>query len=347
MNVYYVCEDSEFLVFILEKELVSLREETIFALIILCMRGILRSDRQRSLLNLHIAILFFGFTAVLGGLITMDAVPLVWWRLILALIAFVPVLLYRKVFNWASFVAFKKQIVLVGLFLALHWVAFFLAVKLGNASIAVLCIASASFMTAVVEPLITRRPFSVMELIFGLMIVPGMFLVISSVDASMIPGVVSGLVSALFASLFTIYNKSIVGKGSTVFFTFVELLFAFIFLSILILGMDLFGHRVSLWPVPETDWKYLVFLAVICTTLSYTLAFDALKQITAFMANLSVNLEPLYGIVLAALLLNEYEELNITFYVGAVLILLLVVIFPIFELRISRHKLKKKDVGII
>lgn len=313
----------------------------------LCMKGFFKSDRQRSLFNLHIAILFFGFTAVLGGLITLDAVPLVWWRLVLAVIAFVPLILHRRIFDWNSFLAFKKPILLVGLFLALHWVTFFLSVKLGNASIAVLCIASTSFMTAVVEPLITRRRFSGIEMIFGLMIVPGMFLVISSVDASMLPGVLSGVISALFASLFTIYNKSIVGKGSTIFFTFMELLFALLILSVLIFIMQLSGFAVALWPVPGSDWKYLIFLAVICTTLSYTLAFDALKQITAFMANLSVNLEPLYGIILAALLLNEHEELTMTFYLGAMLILLLVVIFPIFETRINRRKLKKKDVGII
>src|SRR5690625_517350 len=124
---------------------------------ILSMRRVFKSDQQRSLWNLHIAIVLFGFTAVLGGLITLDAIPLVWWRLILAVISFIPLLLYRRLLDWRAFGQHKIPILLVGIFLAFHWVTFFLAVKLGNASIAVLCIASTSFMTAVLDPLITRR----------------------------------------------------------------------------------------------------------------------------------------------------------------------------------------------
>lgn len=300
------------------------------------MKGVFRSDQQRSLLNLHIAIVLFGFTAVLGGLITLDAIPLVWWRLILAVLSFVPLLLYRRLLDWEAFNEHKIPILLVGIFLSLHWVTFFLAVKLGNASIAVLCIASTSFMTAIMDPLITRRPVSWSELLFGVMIVPGMFLVISSVDPSMLPGVASGLISALFASLFTIYNKSIVGKGSTVFFTFLELLIAFIVLSIIVVSLRFLGISYVFWPEAKSDWGYLLVLAIGCTTLAYTMAFDALKHITSFMANYSVNLEPVYGIILAALLLNEYEELTPTFYLGAVLIMMLVIIFPIFESKFRR-----------
>src|SRR5690625_554129 len=106
---------------------------------ILSMRRVFKSDQQRSLWNLHIAIVLFGFTAVLGGLITLDAIPLVWWRLILAVISFIPLLLYRRLLDWRAFGQHKIPILLVGIFLAFHWVTFFLAVKLGNASIAVLC----------------------------------------------------------------------------------------------------------------------------------------------------------------------------------------------------------------
>lgn len=305
------------------------------------------TERQKSFARLHIAILFFGLTAVLGDLISLDALSLVWWRLVLAVVAFLPVLIIRKSFKWASFLSFWKPIFLVSIFLSAHWVTFFLAVKLANASIAVLCIATTSFMTAMIEPMITRRPFRLVELVFGLMIVPGMFLVVSAVDSSMYWGIVSGLFSALLSSLFTTFNKSIVGKGSTMFFTFMELLLAIGVLSLVIIVLGVFDHWVMLWPVPLPDWKYLIFLAVICTTLAYTLAFDALKHMTAFTANLSVNLEPVYGIVLAALILNEYEDVNLYFYVGAILILLVVIIFPIFEMRIMRRKTKKKHARIL
>jgi len=301
----------------------------------------LMDPRNKAFLSLHIAIVFYGFTAILGDLISLSPLPLVWWRLLLAVLAFVPLLIVRKVFQWPGFRPVRGTLIMVSVFLALHWVTFFTSIKLANASIGVLCLATTSFMTSIIEPIITKRPFRLLEMIFGLLILPGMLLVVSSVDASMYLGIVFGLISALMAAVFTTYNKSIVGKGSTMFFTFVELLFAFVFISILILIGLAFYDSIWLWPVPLVDWKYLLILAVVCTTLSYTLAFDALKHMTAFTANLSVNLEPVYGILLAAWILNENEVLNLKFYVGAGLILVVVFIFPIFEKKLLKQKLRK------
>ncbi len=305
------------------------------------------NPRSKAFLSLHIAIVFYGFTAILGDLISLSPLPLVWWRLLLAVLAFLPLLIFRNVFQWSKFRMVRRSLILVSIFLALHWVTFFASVKLANASIGVLCLATTSFMTSIIEPVITRRPFRILELIFGLLILPGMLLVVSSVDASMYLGIAFGLVSALMAAIFTTYNKSIVGKGSTLFFTFLELLFALVFISILILvGMNYYDS-IWLWPVPVADWKYLLVLAVVCTTLSYTLAFDALKHMTAFTANLSVNLEPVYGILLAAWILNENEDLDLKFYVGAGLILVVVFIFPIFEKKVLKRKLAKPDAGTL
>lgn len=304
------------------------------------------NPRSKAFLSLHIAIVFYGFTAILGDLISLSALPLVWWRLLLAVLAFLPFLIVRNVFQWSKFKMVRRSLLLVSIFLALHWVTFFASVKLANASIGVLCLATTSFMTSIIEPIITKRPFRLLELIFGLLILPGMLLVVSSVDASMYLGITFGLVSALMSAIFTTYNKSIVGKGSTLFFTFLELLFALVFISILIVvGMNYYDS-IWLWPVPFGDWKYLLVLAVVCTTLSYTLAFDALKHMTAFTANLSVNLEPVYGILLAAWILNENEDLDLKFYAGAGLILVVVFIFPIFEKKMGKRKLTKPDALI-
>lgn len=303
------------------------------------------NPRQKAFVSLHIAILFFGFTAILGDLISLGPLPLVWWRLILAVVFFIPVLMYRNLFQWDKFYAVRRPLILVSIFLALHWVTFFGSIKLSNASIGVLCLATTSAMTAILEPMITHRPFRWIEFIFGLLIIPGMLLVVSSVDPSMYLGIAFGLVSALLAAGFTTYNKSIVGKGSTLFFTAMELVIALVLLSILILIARFWDGSIRLWPVPTNDWKYLLILAVVCTTICYTLAFDALKHMTAFTANLSVNLEPVYGIALAAWILNENEDMDTRFYIGAGLILLVVFIFPIFEKNLLKRKLRKPDVS--
>ncbi len=298
------------------------------------------NPRQKSFVQLHIAIVFFGFTAILGELITLSPLPLVWWRLILAALAFLPVLMIRKKFQWDRFNVVRGPLILVSIFLALHWVTFFGAIKLANASIGVLCVATTSAMTSVIEPLINRNRFRPIELFFGLLIIPGMFLVVSSVDPGMYWGIASGLISAFFSAIFTTFNKSIVGKGSTLFFTFVELFLAMIVLSIIILFARNWDSSIRLWPVPVSDWKYLLVLAVICTTVCYTLAFDALKHMSAFAANLSINVEPIYGILLAAWILDENEDLDFRFYTGAALILLVVFIFPIFEKRMMKKRVE-------
>ncbi len=304
------------------------------------------NPRQKAFVSLHIAIAFFGFTAILGDLISLSPLPLVWWRLILAALAFLPLLVIRKKFQWKNFYKVRGPLIMVSIFLALHWVTFFGSVKLANASIGVLCMATTSAMTSVIEPLINRSPFRPIELFFGLLIIPGMFLVVSSVDSSMYLGIAVGLLSALFSAVFTTYNKSIVGKGSTLFFTFLELLFAMVVISVLILIARNWDTSIRLWPVPVADWKYLLILAVVCTTVCYTLAFDALKHMSAFTANLSVNLEPIYGILLAAWILNENQDLDLRFYIGAGLILVVVFIFPIFEKKMLKRKLTKPDALI-
>lgn len=296
------------------------------------------NSRRTAFVSLHIAIVFFGFTAILGELILLKSLPLVWWRLLLASLAFLPVLMYRKLFQWSAFRTVQKPLILVSFFLALHWATFFASVKLANASIGVLCLATTSAMTSLIEPVITKRPFRFIELFFGLLIIPGMLLVVSSVDSSMYMGILAGLASALFSAIFTTFNKSIVGKGSTLFFTFLELLFALVVITLLVFVFQNWDDSIRIWPVPVQDWKYLIILAVVCTTVCYTLAFDALKHMTAFTANLSINLEPVYGILLAAWILNENEDLDTSFYIGASLIMLVVFIFPIFDKKIWKRK---------
>lgn len=305
------------------------------------------TNKTKAYLGLHISIIFFGSTAVLGDLISLSAIPLVWWRLIIAIFSFIPIIYWRKIWQFAILKANFRELFLVGLFLALHWITFFGSVKLANASIGVLCLATTSFLTAFIEPVLMKRPFRWIEMIIGLMIIPGMLLVVQAVDTSKYLGIGVGLLSALFAAMFTTYNKKIVERGSTVLFTFAELVIAFFILSVFVALSPLWSNSLTFVPNQSSDWIYLSILAIVCTTICYTVAFAALRYMSAFTANLSINLEPVYGIILAWILLQENEEMGVSFYYGAFIILAVVLLFPMLESFLFKAKMKRTNVNRI
>ncbi|WP_236974382.1 DMT family transporter [Membranihabitans maritimus] len=285
--------------------------------------------KSKAYISLHIAILFFGATAVLGDLIVLDAMILVWWRLILSLVAFIPIFVIYNLFQfWKELLYVKKELILVGIFLALHWVTFFASVKLANASVAVLCLSATSLMTSFMEPIIIGRRFRKMEFAFGALIIPGMILVVESLKTDMMQGVIWGLGSAFLASLFTTYNKKIVDRGNTVLFTFAELLIALVVVTVLVPIYAIGNDQLTLVPVSGANWLYLLILSIVCTTICYTVAFRALRYMSAFTANLSINLEPVYGIILAWIILGDNEEVTSQFYWGAAFIIGIVLGYP-------------------
>ncbi len=200
--------------------------------------------------------------------------------------------------------------------------------------------ATTSFFTAFLEPMIVKRPFRWYELFLGLLIVPGMALVVSNIQVGMIWGVAAGLTSAFLAATFATFNKKYIADHNPTRITFLELSSAWAFLSIVLVGMLISGQKAGeLWPTSLMDWLYLLILAFLCTNLAYTLSLRALRHISAFAANLTVNLEPVYGIILAWLLLNEQEELSPGFYWGVVIILLAVLSYPL----LSRYMRKREQ----
>ncbi|MDN3633546.1 DMT family transporter [Neolewinella lacunae] len=260
----------------------------------------------------------WGFTAILGDLIQLSALPLVWWRVLLtslSLVAFVRVGKMVRELGRRQLLVFTG----IGILVAAHWVTFYGAIKLANASVALICLATTSLFSSMLEPLIVRRPFNWYELLLGLFILPGIWLVIDGVEAGMNQGVIIGLVSALLVSVFTSLNKRYVDKTDPLRITFVELAAATVFLTpfLLLLGSNGF------WPTP-LDWVYLIVLALLCTTLTNILFLRALTRLSAFAANLTVNLEPVYGIFLAYFLLDDAQELTPRFYLGTLLILIAV-----------------------
>lgn len=274
-------------------------------------------SENRAYAELHIAVFLWGFTAILGDIISLNAVTLVWWRVLLTSIS---LFAFVKIGTMMKEVGRKQALIFAGLgcIVALHWVTFYGAIKLANASVGLICLATTALFSSILEPLIVKRKFLWYELALGLFILPGIWLIIDGVDASMTTGVLVGLSSALLVTIFTSYNKLYVEKADPLRITFIELSAGTLFLTPLLPFMP--GN---FWPTPM-DWVWLIVLAVLCTTLTNFLFLRALKRLSAFAANLTINLEPVYGIALAYFLLNDAEELTPNFYWGTGLILVAV-----------------------
>lgn len=299
-------------------------------------------NEKRAYLELHIAVFLFGFTAILGALIQLSALAIVWWRVLITGASLL--LLIRggralRPMPWPVILQFMG----IGVLVALHWLAFYGAIKLSNASITLICMATASFFTALLEPLIMRQRVRWHEILTGLAVIPGMALIVKSTDPSMNTGILAGLSAALMSALFATLNKKLIGRSDEMSITFLELGSAWLFLTLALpfyIGQS--GGINQLLPTRTEDWIYLVILSLLCTTLAYVLALRALRHLSAFASNLAVNLEPVYGIALAWFILKDHKELSPGFYWGVLTILAAVFSYPLLRMRFSK---KSGDSG--
>lgn len=303
-------------------------------------------ETTRALWQIHFCVLLWGFTAILGKLITLPALPLVWWRMGLVTLALA---LLPKV--WRNLAAMPVRTrwayAGIGALVALHWLTFYGAIKLANASVAATCMAFATPMTALLEPLLTRQRFRPSDLLLGLASLPGIWLVVGGVPAGMHTGIAVGVVSAFFVALFGSLNKRMVDGGDSLTITALELGAGTLTLTLLAPFTPLLGSAFdgSLLTLPSgTDFFWLLLLALACTLLPYALYLVALRHLSAFTAQLSVNLEPIYAIGLAALIFQEQQELHARFYIGVAIIL--GVVFAQGMLASRRKPVHPEQVGI-
>jgi len=276
-------------------------------------------------LQMHICVVLWGFTAVFGKLISLPALPLVWWRMVL--VSLILALLPRV---WRAVRAMPLRLAAayagVGVFIALHWLTFYGSIKLSNASVGATCMALSPVFLAFVEPMVARRRFDVRELALGAAMIPGVILVVGGVPAGMRAGIAVGALSALLVAIFGTWNKVLVHRADPLAVTAIELTSGAVLLTIITTVMPGSG---SGFVIPGVrDAIYLVVLAVGCTIVPFTLALVALRQMSAFSAQLVVNLEPVYAILLATLFLGEHHELGARFYTGVAIILALVLLYP-------------------
>lgn len=295
------------------------------------------NTKQKAYLQLHLAVFLFGFTAILGKLITLEQTALVWNRLWIAVLGliFIP-----RVFR--GILSIKKSNLLIfsgiGVLVALHWLTFYGSIKVGNsASVTLACLATSSLFTSILEPLITKSKFQWVELLLGLLVIVGIYF-LSGVGEAYYLAIVIGIISAFLAALFSTLNKKYITGQNSLSVSTIELAAGFIFISVC---YPILQH---LFPQPQwfptgNDWWWLIVLGLLCTSLAFALSLEALKEISAFISNLSINLEPVYGILLAIWILNEDTQLNFDFYLGTAIILVAVLLHPIIT-KVQKRRLK-------
>lgn len=289
------------------------------------------NSTRKAFLQIHFCVVLWGFTAILGKMISLPALPLVWWRLLIvvAALALVPRV-------WRGLRTMSPRLMLayagIGALVALHWLTFYGAIKLSNASVGATCIALGTVFVAMIEPWLTRTRFSKRELALGVLVLPGVVLVVGGVPHGMRAGIAVGALSALLVAVFGSLNKRLVEHADPLTVTALELGAGAIVLTALAPVMPLIfpSFAGDLLVMPGTrDLLLLLGLSLACTLLPFSLSLVALRHMSAFAQQLAVNLEPVYAIVLAILLLGEQRELTTQFYLGVAIILTAVFVYPL------------------
>jgi drug/metabolite transporter (DMT)-like permease len=278
---------------------------------------------KKAFLQLHLAVFLAGFTGVLGRLITINEALLVWYRMFFSALILLAISIFSKkikLLHW------KEMLPLIGIggIIALHWVSFYGSIKYANISIALVCFSSVGFFSSFLDPLISKRKLIITEILLGLMVMLGVYLIFHF-DQHFRTGILFGIISAFLATLFPILNKKFVGKHGADTITFYEIGGGWMVLNLVVPIYLLYTPVVSYLP-NTNDLLWLLFLSLFCTVLAFNLSVRALSKISPFTINLSFNLEPVYGILLAFLLYNEHETLGTSFYAGISIIILTVVL---------------------
>ena len=293
--------------------------------------------KLKNYLHLHFIVFIWGFTAVLGKLITIDALPLVWHRMLLATLCVLGFIFYRR-YNLKVSRKMLFSLIFTGVIIALHWVTFFGAIKASNVSVALATMSTGAFFTALIEPFWYRRKMLGYEIFFGLVVVFGLY-IIFKVDAQYVKGIVLALISALLSSIFSLMNGKLIQRERPSVISFYELLSGAVFLTLyLVFKGDI---NQELLKISSTDFLYIFILASVCTAYAFIASVKLLKYISPYTVMLTVNLEPVYGIILAFFIFGNSEKMGPLFYLGGAIIISTVIANGIVK---NRRRIKKATI---
>jgi drug/metabolite transporter (DMT)-like permease len=291
------------------------------------------SELNNNLLILHFTVFIWGFTSILGALISISAVQLVFYRVLIALIS---LFLYFKFKRTAFKINGKTflNLFMTGALVGSHWILFFASIKLSTVPVTLVCLSSMTLFTAILEPLMSKKRISKLEIIAGLLIIAGIVLIFKF-ETQYTKGIIAGLLSALFASLFSIINSKQVQRTEPTVISFYELMGAFFWSALYLLFTGGFTSAMILKPA---DIGYLLILGTICTSLAYVAGVSVMRQLSAFRVALITNLEPVYGILLSFLFFGDMNKMTAGFWTGALIILSTIFLFPVAQTRLQARK---------
>jgi len=290
---------------------------------------------NKNLLILHFTVFIWGFTGILGALISISAVSLVWYRV---LIASASLFLYFKLnktglkLDWKSFF----QLIFTGALVGGHWILFFASIKLSTVPVTLVCLSSITLFTAIFEPLINKTRISGLQILAGLLIILGIA-TIFKFESRYTKGIETGLLSAVFASLFSIINSRHVKKFEAPFIAFYELSGAVLWITIYLLFTGGFNQSMLL---KGADIGYLLILGTVCTSLAYVAGVSVMRELSAFRVALITNLEPVYGIILSFVFFREANKMTAGFWVGAAILLSTIFLYPVAQKQVAKRRSK-------
>lgn len=293
-------------------------------------------ENLKSNLLLHLIVFVWGFTAILGNLITLEALPLVWYRIAIAVVTLLLLFLFKRQHLGVTKEKLWKFLG-AGIIICFHWLTFFWAIKVSNISVTLACLSTGAFFTSILEPIFYKRKIIVYEVFFGFIVVCAIGLIFS-VSTQYVVGICLALTAACLSAIFSIINGKLAKESSASIITFYEMLGGLILLSIY-LGIT-GGFTASFFDLTTQDWLWLVVLGTICTAFAFIGSVYVMKFLTPFTVMLTVNMEPVYGILMAIVLFKDSEKMSVEFYIGALLILSTVVLNIIVKKR-ERIKLAK------
>ena len=290
----------------------------------------MQKDKLKNFIHLHFLVFIAGFTAIIGKAISIDAIPLVWYRM---LIATALMFIYIKLKRIDIKITRKSllKLSLAGIVIALHWITFFGAIKVANASIALAMFSTGAFFASILEPIIYKRKLIIYEIVFGLIVIVGIYLIVQS-EFKYLWGMLLGVLSAFLSSLFAVLNGKFLETHSATKISFYEFISGVLFISVLLLFFPN-GFSLEFFNISLSDIGYLVLLASVCTAYAFIASVHVMRYISPYTVVLTYNLEPIYGIILALLIYPETETMSTSFYLGATLILFTVLLNAVFKNR--------------
>lgn len=300
---------------------------------------IMQGNKLKNYLHLHFIVFIWGFTAILGALITIDAIPLVWYRMLLAVL-FIGVYFILKKKSFKIDPKSLLKFAISGVIIAVHWVTFFKAIKVSNVSVALVTMSTGAFFASLIEPFFFKRKIKTIEIILGLLVIVGLY-IIFNFESQYKLGIFYALISAFLSALFAVLNGLFVKKHDADIISFYQLLFGVVGITLYLLITQQFS--VDFFTLQTNDWIYLFILSSFCTAYAFIASVHVMKYLTPYTVMLTINLEPVYAIILALIIFGEKEQMNPEFYYGALIVLGVVLLNGLLKNAASfKKKISKK-----